>query len=77
MDTYGHLVPGGNKQAVDRLDDDVEASLETLETNLETNENDRGVDSAQVTENAWRARRDLNPRPSGSKMSSSLNYMDQ
>ena len=22
VDTYGHLVPGGNRQAVDRLDDD-------------------------------------------------------
>ncbi len=60
VDTYGHLVPGGNKQAVDQLDDEVE-------TNLETNEHDRGADDAQVTENAWRARRDLNPRPSGSK----------
>jgi len=67
VDTYGHLVPGGNKQAVDRLDDNVEASLETLETNLETNDLDRGADDAQVTDNAWRARRDLNPRPSGSK----------
>jgi len=60
VDTYGHLVPGGNKQAVDQLDDEVE-------TNLETNDHDRGADDAQVTENAWRARRDLNPRPSGSK----------
>jgi integrase len=24
VDTYGHLVPGGNRQAVDRLDDPVD-----------------------------------------------------
>lgn len=27
VDTYGHLVPGGNKAAVDRLDDDSDASI--------------------------------------------------
>ena len=26
VDTYGHLVPGGNRQAVDKLDDAVENS---------------------------------------------------
>jgi hypothetical protein len=29
-DTYGHLVPGGNRQAVDRLDDGDGNILETL-----------------------------------------------
>jgi len=28
VDLYGHLIPGGNKQAVDRLDGPVEKSLE-------------------------------------------------
>lgn len=27
VDRYGHLIPGGNKQAVDRLDTPVEKSL--------------------------------------------------
>ena len=27
VDTYGHLVPGGNKEAVDRLDDRIAASI--------------------------------------------------
>ena len=30
VDTYGHLVPGGNKAAVDRLDDAPAASIRTL-----------------------------------------------
>ncbi|MEE8075406.1 MAG: hypothetical protein V3T60_07280, partial [Candidatus Binatia bacterium] len=28
VDTYGHLVPGSNRQAVDRLDDDIEDSTQ-------------------------------------------------
>ncbi len=30
VDTYGHLVPGGNKQAVDRLDGLEEATIRNL-----------------------------------------------
>jgi len=29
VDTYGHLVPGANRQAVDRLDDESEATERT------------------------------------------------
>ena len=31
VDIYGHLVPGGNRQAVDRLDDPIPATAETVE----------------------------------------------
>jgi integrase len=31
VDTYGHLVPGGNHQAVDRLDDAISKATETSE----------------------------------------------
>ena len=27
VDTYGHLVPGGNRAAVDRLDDPADATI--------------------------------------------------
>jgi len=30
VDTYGHLVPGGNKAAVDRLDDVPAATIRNL-----------------------------------------------
>jgi len=30
VDTYGHLVPGGNKAAVDRLDDASGATIRNL-----------------------------------------------
>ena len=31
VDIYGHLVPGGNRQPVDRLDDPIPATAETVE----------------------------------------------
>lgn len=34
VDTYGHLVPGGNRQAVDRLDDPQESLPEATIRNL-------------------------------------------
>lgn len=30
VDTYGHLVPGGNRQAVDRLDDPEDETVRNL-----------------------------------------------
>ena len=36
VDTYGHLVPGGNRQAVDRLDDPEEDEPEATSRNLST-----------------------------------------
>ena len=35
VDTYGHLVPGGNKQAVDRLDGLEEATIRNLSATTE------------------------------------------
>jgi integrase len=34
VDTYGHLVPGGNRQAVDRLDDPVDYAPSATIRNL-------------------------------------------
>jgi hypothetical protein len=36
VDTYGHLVPGGNKAAVDRLDDASDASIRNLSATSQT-----------------------------------------
>jgi len=36
VDTYGHLVPGGNRQAVNKLDDDFDAVTETSWKQMET-----------------------------------------
>ncbi len=50
VDTYGHLVPGGNRQAVDRLDDvgevvEVEQPDESGHK-MVTSQLDRGADDA-------------------------------
>ncbi len=49
VDTYGHLVPGGNRQAVDRLDDVDEVQEEAYGksgSKTVANELDRGADDA-------------------------------
>jgi integrase len=44
VDIYGHLVPGGNRQAVDRLDDLDESPTEATSRNLyATNAEDSAV----------------------------------
>jgi integrase len=40
VDIYGHLAPGGNKAAVDRLDDEVDATIRNLSAT--TNKNGAG-----------------------------------
>lgn len=46
VDTYGHLVPGGNRAAVDRLDDPQDSSQNTTIRNLSaTNGADSVLDS--------------------------------
>jgi integrase len=42
VDTYGHLVPGGNRQAVDRLDDPEDTTIRNLSA---TNELDNVLES--------------------------------
>ena len=57
VDVYGHLVPGANKAAVDRLDQQALAALAALEArnpaqpprNLEPVEHTRGVTDRSVT----------------------------
>ena len=57
VDVYGHLVPGANKAAVDRLDQQALAALAALEArnpaqpprNLEPAEHTRGVTDRSVT----------------------------
>jgi len=49
VDTYGHLVPGGNRQAVDRLDDVEDSQQEDYEESghqMVTKQFDRGADDA-------------------------------
>ena len=57
VDVYGHLVPGANKAAVDRLDQQALAALAAFEArnpaqpprNLEPSEHTRGVTDRSVT----------------------------
>jgi integrase len=69
VDIYGHLLPGGNRQAVDRLDDAlVEAERQTkrLETKMETFLKLMKRMTCKYLI-CWRARRDSNPQPSDPK----------
>jgi integrase len=44
VDTYGHLVPGGNRSEVDRLDDPVPATIRNLSaTTLQKAEGEEGT----------------------------------
>jgi hypothetical protein len=57
VDLYGHLVPGANRSAVDRLADATGRNLAASDE--EIRERDLGV----TREEDWSRRRDLNPRP--------------
>jgi Phage integrase family len=57
VDLYGHLVPGANRSAVDRLAKAAGRNL--AETGEDATEKGR---EATIEEN-WSRRRDLNPRP--------------
>ena len=69
VDLYGHLISGGNKQAIDRLDEPVADRL--LMSDPVTPAQSE-IESAvgygiQVLESIWCARQELNLRPAGSK----------
>jgi len=69
IDVYGHLIPGGNKQAVDRLGEPVADRFlksDSATPAQPTIENAVGY-GTQLLENIWCARQDLNLRPAGSK----------
>ena len=57
VDLYGHLVPGANRNAVDRLAEATGRNLSA--TDEEAREGDREV----TPDEDWSRRRDLNPRP--------------
>ena len=69
VDIYGHLIPGGNKAAVDRLDGPVDKR--GSEVDSATSAQPVGVGAAasgtEVLDSEWCARQDLNLRPTGSK----------
>jgi integrase len=69
VDLYGHLIPGGNRQAVDKLDEPVE-KLDLDDVNA-TPAQPAGVGcfsgDVEGPENKWCARQELNLRPAGSK----------
>ncbi len=65
VDLYGHLIPGGNRQAVDRLDDPP-AEGESA-TPPQPAVAARSGENTEVLENLRCARPDSNGRPAGSK----------
>ena len=69
VDIYGHLIPGGNKAAVDRLDGP--ADKVTFKAKSATWAQPTAVKAsggeAQVLDSLWCARQELNLRPAGSK----------
>ncbi len=69
VDLYGHLIPGGNRQAVDRLDERVEPPEREAEDATPAQPAGVGCSGGdtEVPENKWCARQDLNLRPAGSK----------
>ena len=68
VDLYGHLIPGGNRQAVDRLDEPVMPRWDGVgsATPAQPAGPIGGMDSANSV-NLWCARQELNLRPTGSK----------
>jgi hypothetical protein len=68
VDIYGHLIPGGNKAAVDRLDGPVDKQGFEAETATPAQpEGEEQFSSANNSLNYWCARQELNLRPAGSK----------
>jgi len=69
VDIYGHLIPGGNKAAVDRLDGPVEKADSEAESATPAQPVRVGVGhgETEVLDLKWCARQELNLRPAGSK----------
>ena len=57
VDLYGHLVPGANRGAVDRLATDTSGNLSA------TGKEDQGGERERSVEEDWSRGRELNPRP--------------
>jgi hypothetical protein len=71
VDLYGHLIPGGNRQAVDRLDDHTDGTWDGVgsATSAQPKLAGKSTDGANSL-NFWCARQELNLRPAGSKSQS-------
>ena len=69
VDIYGHLIPGGNKAAVDRLDGPVDKVRFERETATPAQPAIEGGISSrpELLDSRWCARQELNLRPAGSK----------
>ncbi len=68
VDLYGHLIPGGNRQAVDRLDEPVKPRWDGIGSATPA-QPAHGVEAGNSANSLkqWCARQDLNLRPTGSK----------
>ena len=68
VDLYGHLIPGGNRQAIDRLDDIMDRTWDGAGPATPA-QPERRADLVDATNslNSWCARQELNLRPAGSK----------
>jgi integrase len=69
VDLYGHLIPGGNRQAVDRLDEPVRMPLPQALNRTQAAPAFDGLGQyvPEVPDFIWCARQELNLRPAGSK----------
>ena len=68
VDLYGHLIPGGNRQAVDRLDEPVLPRWDGIGSASPAQPGSYvGVEDSTNSLNSWCARQELNLRPTGSK----------
>ena len=68
VDLYGHLIPGGNRQAVDRLDEPVMPRWDGVGPATPAQPaGPVGVGDSANSLNLWCARQELNLRPTGSK----------
>jgi integrase len=68
VDLYGHLIPGGNRQAVDRLDEPVKPRWDgDGSATFAQPKRPIGARDSANSLNLWCARQELNLRPTGSK----------
>ena len=68
VDLYGHLIPGGNRQAVDRLDEPVSGHWDGVGSATPAQPERVGETTVSGNPlNYWCARQELNLRPAGSK----------
>ena len=68
VDLYGHLIPSGNRQVVDRLDEAVDQPWFVGQSATLAQPAKQGdLTGAGKSLNSWCARQELNLRPTGSK----------